>query len=495
MPKSKANDKVAAFVGISAPETPKYLLANNFLLEYFEQTGEQVELYSYAWFEERKSLVTQDVENQEELKKALNRFLYRYLGDETIHQENNRLKDERHFYFPLTQGMLMERSPTLRHMLFHLQTLDDKFCYEEMQRKLENYIFHGHSGANNIWKVLFQEKEEIRLRKRDVKGEGDDFWDMLKPVEKNRMQALGESLNRDLDILLTCRFFTDLDFYRKYQYLSVLLTSYVLQYILVRKGPNASMLCKGKPLDDRLNGDIHRACSYNYARLREVFPEMMKVSYGEALKAYVGKKGAFRLSAHDEDLWLEEKSFEGFMADLSGREKNRKKMDYEVLLKGFGIGDGEEKEMTMKEFVMRYLDLIGKKQGSNLQKMSSILSSSGKQIDMVYPKTNVNFKYFAMAEGLAEFYVRLYLARKKSRYDYLDNFMEDLADRYHIIISKTSKNEKYLKTYKPLLSAQELWKNKQAFLDTLNSANCLIKLSDSGFIVTLPEEKGGFKLI
>lgn len=170
-------------------------------------------------------------------------------------------------------------------------------------------------------------------------------------------------------------------------------------------------------------------------------------------------------------------------------------MDYEVLLKGFGIGDGEEKEMTMKEFVMRYLDLIGKKQGSNLQKMSSILSSSGKQIDMVYPKTNVNFKYFAMAEGLAEFYVRLYLARKKSRYDYLDNFMEDLADRYHIIISKTSKNEKYLKTYKPLLSAQELWKNKQAFLDTLNSANCLIKLSDSGFIVTLPEEKGGFKLI
>ena len=105
MPKSKANDKVAAFVGISAPETPKYLLANNFLLEYFEQTGEQVELYSYAWFEERKSLVTQDVENQEELKKAFNRFLYRYLGDETIHQENNRLKDERHFYFPLTQGM------------------------------------------------------------------------------------------------------------------------------------------------------------------------------------------------------------------------------------------------------------------------------------------------------------------------------------------------------------------------------------------------------
>lgn len=495
MPKSKANDKVAAFVGISAPETPKYLLANNFLLEYFEQTGGQVERYSYAWFEQKGSLTTQDMENQKELERSFNRFLKRYLGDETIHQENNRLKEDRHFYFPLTQEMLMERSPTLRHMLFHLQALDDGFCYEDMQQKLENYIFHGHSGANNIWRVLFQEKEEIHLRKRDVRGEEDDFWDMLKPAEKKRMRALGESLNQDLNALLTYRFFTELDFYRKYQYLSVLLTSYVLQYILVRKGPGASMLCKGKPLDDRLNGDIHRACSYNYARLREVFPEMMKVSYGEALETYVGKKESFRLSAHDKDLWLEEKPFEGFMVDLSGREKNRKKIAYEVLLKGFGIGDGEEKKMTKKEFVMRYLDLIGRRQGSNLQKMSFILSSSGKQIDMVYPKTNVNAKYFAMSEGLAEFYVRLYLARKKIRYDYLDNFMEDLVDRYHIVISKTSRNEKYLKTYKPLLSAQELWKNKQAFLDTLNGANCLIKLSDSGFIVTLPEEKGGFKLI
>lgn len=498
MPKSKANDRIAAYVGISAPETPKYLLANNFLLEYFEQTGGQVDLYNYAWFEQKGSLATQDVENEKELEEAFNRFLKRYLGDETIHNENNRLKEERHFYFPLTQDMLMEGNTTLRHMLFYLQTLDEEYRYEDMQHDLETYIFHSHSGANSIWKVLFQENERTLLRKRDVKDikeEGNVFWNMLKGPRKDRMRLLGKQLNEDLNVLLTRKYFTELDFYRKYQYLSVLLTSYVLQYILARNGSSASMLCKGKPLDDRLNGDIHRACCYNYARIREVFPELMKIFYGEALEAYVGKKDSFLLSAHDGDLWLQEKPFDGFVAELAGREKNRKKISYDVLLKGFEMSDGEKKSITMKEFVMRYIDLTGSKQGSTLQKMSSILSNSGKQIDMVYPKTNVNAKYFAMSEGLAEFYVRLYLARKEIQYDYLDNFIDDLEKRYRIIISKTSENEKILKTFKPLLSAQELLKNKQAFLDTLNGANCLIKLSDSGFIVTLPEEKGGFKLI
>ncbi len=498
MSKSKANDRIAAYVGISAPETPKYLLANNFLLEYFEQTGGQVDLYNYAWFEQKGTLITQDMENKKELEEAFNCFLARYLGDETIHQENNRLNKERHFYFPLTQDMLMEGSTTLRHMLFYLQTLDDGYRYEDVQHKLEEYIFHSRSGASNIWKVLFQENEEICLRKRrNIKEEGNTFWSMIKGVRKDRIRELGKQLNEDLNVLLTRKYFTDLDFYRKYQYLSILLTSYVLQYILVQKDSNASMLCKGKPLDERLNGDIHRACCNNYARIREVFSELMKVFYREALEAYVdvGKKDSFLLSAHDDDLWLQEKSFDGFVTELAGREKNRKKIAYDALLKGFGMEDGEEKSITMKEFVMRYIDLTGSKQGSTLQKMSSILSNSGKQIDMVYPKTNVKQKYFAMSEGLAEFYVRLHLARKEIQYDYLDNFMDDLVKRYRIIISKTSENENFTKAYKPLLSAKEFLMNKQAFLDTLNGANCLIKLSDSGFIVTLPEEKGGFKLI
>ncbi|MCM1214224.1 MAG: hypothetical protein NC331_01880 [Lachnospiraceae bacterium] len=496
MSNTKASDRIAAHVGISAPETPKYLLANNFLLEYFEQAGENLTLYNYNWFERNGVLSTQDSQNKEKLEEAFNRFLERYLGDETIHNENNRLKKEHHFYFPLTQDMLVEGKPTLRHVLFHLQSLDTNFQYEKMQQDLKRFLFSNHSGIDDIWKILFQKVEDVKLRKRDVKQEDADFWNMLKPVERNRMRKLGERLNEDLHILLTQEFFTELDFYRKYQYLSILLTSYVIQYILARKGGNACILCKGRPFDDRLNGDIHRACCYSYTRLRDVFPDLLKAFYREALEPSVGKAQSLHLSAQKESLLIQGKSFDEVMKDISGRnQQSLRKVTYEKLLQGFAIEDGDEKDINVDEFVMRFTDLIGSKQGSSLQKMSSILSTSGKQIDMVYPKTNVNSKYFAMSEGLAEFYVRLYLARKGLKYDYLDNFLDDLLERYTIIITKTGKSEKYLKIIKPLLKAQELMKNKQAFLDTLNSGNCLIKLSDSGFVITLPEEKGGFKLI
>lgn len=496
MPKSKASDRIAAHVGMSAPETPKYLLANNFLLEYFEQTGADADTYSYAWFENRGVLSTQDNQNREKLEEAFNRFLDRYLGNETIHVENNRLKKEHHFYFPLIQDMLIEGKPTLRHVLFRLQSLDGDFQFVQMQQKLERFLFHNHSGINDIWNVLFQKDSHVRLRERDVKQEDVDFWNMLKPAEIKRMRDLGKRLNEDLNVLLTHEYFTELDFYRKYQYMSILLTSYIIQYVLARKGGNSCILCKGRPLDDRLNGDIHRACCYSYSKLREVFPDLLKTFYKEALETSMGKEEDIQLSAEKESIWVQGKSFDDVMKDISGRnQQSLKKITYTSLLQGFGMTDGEKKDMKIDEFVMRFTNLIGSKQGSSLQKMSSILSSCGKQIDMVFPKTNVNSKYFALSEGLTEFYVRLYLARRGLQYDYLDNLLDDLIQRYCIVVTKTRKSEKYLKAIKPLLKAQELMKNKQAFLDTLDGANCLIKLSDSGFIVTLPEKKGGFKLI
>ena len=42
---------------------------------------------------------------------------------------------------------------------------------------------------------------------------------------------------------------------------------------------------------------------------------------------------------------------------------------------------------------------------------------------------------------------------------------------------------------------QEFRQNEQALLDTLDEINCLIRLSDSGYVVTLPEEKGEFTLL
>ncbi len=63
------------------------------------------------------------------------------------------------------------------------------------------------------------------------------------------------------------------------------------------------------------------------------------------------------------------------------------------------------------------------------------------------------------------------------------------------MIAKSPEGDKRLKAVKPRLSAQDFARNQAAFIDTLNSVNCLIKLSDSGYVVTLPEMKGDFRLI
>lgn len=40
---------------------------------------------------------------------------------------------------------------------------------------------------------------------------------------------------------------------------------------------------------------------------------------------------------------------------------------------------------------------------------------------------------------------------------------------------------------------QEFRQNEQALIDNLDEINCLIRLSDSGYVVTLPEEKGNLR--
>ena len=55
--------------------------------------------------------------------------------------------------------------------------------------------------------------------------------------------------------------------------------------------------------------------------------------------------------------------------------------------------------------------------------------------------------------------------------------------------------EKLLTKYGIRVTQQEFNRNEQAFLDTLDHVNCLVRLSDSGYVVTLPEKKGEFRLL
>ncbi len=497
MQKDKASEGLAAYVGISAPETPKYLLTNNFLLDYFQQTGENGKRYDFETFAKNGVLYTEDDQNREKLKESFNVFLKRYLGTQVIQEENKKINTKtKHYYFPMTQDMLTESAPTLRHLLFHLQNYDKKFDFTAMREKLAVYVFGGNAGLSQILKILFQEQDgKVKYAERMSYDATNTFWGKLNDSEQTRMRNLGRQLNTDLDTLLTHKYFCKLDFYRRYHYLSVLLTSYVIQYIVRRKSNSAFLLCKGGIQDVRLEGNIHRACYNNYAGIRSLFPDLMQTYYCDAVRKEMGEEEKIKICTEAGRAYIKEREFNEFAVEVMGRkQRSDNELEFGEIVKAFHLQEGEDK-VTVEEFVLRYINLTKSRTGSTLNKMSSVLPTSGKQIGMVYPDNNARQKYFAMSGSLAEFYVRLYLAIKERKYDYLDNFLEFLYDRYRIVIVKSKENERAVKSVKPKLSAFDYSKNKAVFIDTLNNANCLIKLSDSGYVVTLPEEKGGLKLV
>lgn len=501
MSKDKYRDKdyegIAAYVGVSAPETPKYLLTNNFLLDYFEVVKETEPIYEFDQFVEAGVLYTEDTVNEELLKKSFDRFLKRYLGEESIREGNYRLGKNKHYYFPLVPEMLTGSTTTLRHLLYHLQVLDKKFNFVDMQRKLAEFVFNDNSGICHLLKVLFQGSDSNLkyVKEKDIK-ETESFWSMLTQPAKKRMERLGMQLNADLNILLTHEYFLKLDFYRRYNYLSILLTSYVIQYIVCRKGGNVGILCKGNSQDERLTWLFHRACCNNYIEIRNLFSDLLREYYGIAIRQWLNEeKEELILKATGGHVEIENVSFELFVEQAMAGRKGRISIETQQIKKIYALEEGSEKRISIDEFVLRYIDMMGARKGSTLTKISSVLPTCGRQIEMIFPNSNARQKYFAMSGTLTEFYVRLYLANKSQRYDYLDNFIAHLQNRYHILLVKSMEGDKMLKNVKPKLSAKDFVRNKEAFMNTLSSANCLIKLSDSGYVITLPEQKGDLRLI
>ena len=168
---------------------------------------------------------------------------------------------------------------------------------------------------------------------------------------------------------------------------------------------------------------------------------------------------------------------------------------YPSIRKMFALEGVKEKTYPSEEFVMRYIDMSKARKGSALSKISSALNTCGKDIEFVFPKTRSKHKYFALSPSLLEFLVRLYLAKEESTYAYLDNFLDFLQEKYGICIQKNDQMDKMLKKLHMKVPFQEFRQNEQALIDNLDEINCLIRLSDSGYVITLPEEKGEFTLL
>lgn len=503
---SKQNEEsLASYIGITGPETPKYLLVNNFLAEFFAvDQSDKGKKFTYEDFQKAGILICEEDNElkKQQLQVSFNRFFQHFSGEDMIRA--TRYKNQ-YFYFPLKPLMLRSSTMSLRHLLFNmLLDIEKPGRFQEMQGQLSDYLYGSASGVDYLLSELCAKlADQTMSDSAQVSGRWNQEFDYLR---RKPFRIICENFERDLQCLLTHRFFRELDFYRRYDYLATLLNSYVIQFILKRSAENGGkrrgyILCQGAASSHLLGrGEFHRACVQNYAEIRSMFPRKLKEFYVKRLEELVGKDESIEIWSDGDELYVKNiasnTTFIEFIRQAFNSRFGSGQSLYPSIRKVFKIHEENVKyPFTVDEFVMYYIDATKARRGSTLTKISSTLPTVGKDIEFVFPKSQSRHKFFAMSPSLLEFYVRLYLAKEDRSYAYLDNFLQYMEDDYHICLVKSKNMDDVLKKLQIRVSLQEFRLNEQALLENLEAINCLVRLSDSGYVITLPEEKGEFRLL
>ena len=159
------------------------------------------------------------------------------------------------------------------------------------------------------------------------------------------------------------------------------------------------------------------------------------------------------------------------------------------------LGDERTVTCTKDIFTINYSSVQKRMSGSTTTKIYSTIPTPRREINFIYPRSSALQKFFALSEEMSEFFIRLYFTTKNTQYDYFDSFLNWLKTRYKVYINIDDTLRNYLKQINTGISVQEGNMNEQAFIQNLTNINCLIKLSDSGYLVILPEKKGEFHLL
>lgn len=507
--KQENKSVLSAYIGIAGPETPKYLLANNFLAEFFQTLPEKKMLeINYRAFEESKILNCEEAEeHKKQLEDSFDRFFQRFSGVDAIKSNYQNKK----FYFPLHPQMLKSAKLNLRHLLYNmLPDIEQEERYRAIQSMLQKYLYQETTGVNYLLNVMCRKLFQGDYKKAPTPRDSE----FIQLFKKRHYRQVCENFEEDLQHLLTHRFFRKLDFYKKYDYLATLLSNYVIQFIIKKNTVSKStaqgcVLCQGSATSHLLSGGaFHRACVQNYAELREIFPKEMKQYYILQMANETGEDGLIFVWEQEGTIYVsrnrgnvEENKKESFLKFANRVFRSRYKDAaadslHQSVKRAFRIlEEGRKYQFDKDEFVTLYIEVSQVRKGSALTKISSTLPTCGKDIEFIFPNSRSRHKFFALSPTLLEFYVRLYLARKDRTYAYLDNFLVDLEEHYGICTQKTERMDQILRKMRIKVPFQEFRQNEQALLENLDEINCLVRLSDSGYVITLPEEKGEFKLL
>lgn len=504
-------EALSALVGVSAPEVPKYLLLNNFLADFFETGSIEENQYTYKALIDKGILVCEesDAETKEDLERSFNEFFLYFLGREQLSGIRTR-KDK--IYMPLSLGMLRSVNVNLRHLLYNLAFCDEQHSnVDEIRDELYHYLYHDSTGIYNIVSQFCGPEKE-----RHDKVKGSDGFEKMR--EDGFFRKLGQRFNNDLHCLLTHPYFLEQDFYKRINDLSVLLTMYVVLFFVYRVTKEVPvLLCQGSD-DSRLNDSgLHRVCISNYQSFRDSFSNLLSEFYSGRIQAKKtgtdknkeGKAAVGGAEEGGEETFVRVQNWNGVIhvegkplieyanEVFDGNYKDDTKLNQKAKTV-FQLEEEQQIRLSSAELAEYYLQLTGKISGTNQKRIFSVLQSSGKEIGLVHPASRSRFKYFAMSGEITAFLVRLYLASSSNKlgYAFTDDFMQYLEKNYGFYIRNSNKKvENLVKKSRIRVSQQEFSRNEQAFLETLDNVNCLIRLSDSGYVITLPEKKGEFKLL
>jgi hypothetical protein len=477
---------LADYVGFSAPEIPKYLILNNFLSCYFNfRKADKTISYSFDDFKNIITCEENDKDKLDKLKRSFNKFFSQYTGESMMS------KGKKSIYLPINENMIIiDESTPLRNLPHRLMK---KSRYSgDLKHDLTNYLYNDSLGTNQILSFLCSTLEKTENTKKRDENETDE--------EKEKyFRSLAVKMGEDIKIVLTNKNFIYFDYYRKIEYLSTLLAFYALLYIIkrpTRGNKSPVIICKGSANTNITSNEFHRACLVNYVKVREGFNVLFKDYFTNCLKEIEtiiisNRKGKIIVNNDGTKIL-----FSDFIKN------NELGLPYESintnfkLLKAFSLtNDGDSKGYSRNDFILRYINFLKNSSGSSFSKISSALPTLGREAGLVFPLSSTKYKYFALSEDLAEFFIRLYLSSKESDYDYLDSFVDWLQERYDIYIVKSGKLEKYLKLINAKISVKDFNENEDEFIKSLINVNCLIKMSDNGYVITLPEKKGEFKLL
>lgn len=496
MGEKKIEDTLASYIGVSGPETPKYLLINNFLAEFFQVDHiDKMKRFTYQDFSEAGILNCEEDDEQKKqmLRVSFNRFFQHFSGEDMIH---SRYKNQ-YFYFPVKPQMLRSSTFSLRHLLYYMiPDIDRTDKFNHVRQLIFDYLYRESSGVDFLLSEMCGWLDDKGSVPKSSTRNQDFVY-----LRKRPYRDMCINFDRDLGCLLTNDLFKELDFYKRYDYLATLLNNYVIQFILKRSaesgGPEKGyILCQGSATNHQLNrGEFHRACVQNYAEIRAVFPKKLKEFYVLRLNKMLNGV-PIKVKDENGELFVNDSSFAQFVKDAFNSKFKDIESLYNSVRKVYKIEiEGKDYEFPIDEFAMYFIDVSKARKGSSLTKISSTLPTVGKDMDFIYPKSQTKHKFFSMSPSLLEFHVRLYLAKEDRTYAYLDSFLQHLESYYNICIIKTECMDKVLRTLQIRVPFNEFRLNEQALIDNLEEINCLIRLSDSGYVITLPEEKGEFKLL